>query len=158
MTITGQEKALPKSNLTHPWPKLYGSAIGRPRRTEPGQPIETASYAQSAASCFTPETISLGVSFGPDGRFRCILCPLARILTEVPPMSTTSTFLTRDFLASAARSRRAAPRTLVRGDLASTAATRALEDRGLAHHTPPALPAAARAPEVATRPRHRKAK
>src|SRR5262249_12107345 len=117
---------------------------------------ETASYAQSAASCFTPETISLGVSFGPDGSFRCILCPLARILTEVPPMSTTSTFLTRDFLASAARSRRAAPRALVRGDLASTAATRALADSGVARHSLAEL--TADAPEVATRPRHGKAK
>src|SRR5262249_25604054 len=63
----------------------------------------------------------------PEANTASILCPLTRILTEVPPMSTTSTFLTRDFLTSAARSRRAAPRTLVRGDLASTAATRALE-------------------------------
>jgi hypothetical protein len=60
-------------------------------------------------SFFTPETICFGVIFGPDGSDRCTLWPLARILTEVPPMSTTSTFLAADVFATSARSCRPCP-------------------------------------------------
>src|SRR6516165_8510899 len=62
--------------------------------------METTSYVQSAASFFTPETIRVGVSVGPDRNDRIAVCPLARIFTEVPPTSTTSTFLPEESLAS----------------------------------------------------------
>ena len=52
------------------------------------------SYIQSPASFLTPETIRLGVSVGPDENDRRSLCPVARILTELPPTSTAITALT----------------------------------------------------------------
>src|SRR5208283_4962634 len=48
----------------------------------------------------TPETIRLGVSVGPDENDRRSLCPVARILTELPPTSTAITALTKDFIAT----------------------------------------------------------
>src|SRR5262249_39837792 len=53
-----------------------------------------------SASFFTLETIRLGVSIGPDRNDRTSVCPLARIFTEVPPTSMTSTFLPEGPLAS----------------------------------------------------------
>ena len=97
-TFTGRPKAAAKSNPTQPRPRLCGSATGRPRRTGPGIADRHHVIRPSAASFLTPETIRLGVSVGPDGNDRRSCCPLARILTEVPPTSTTSTFLTEDFL------------------------------------------------------------
>src|SRR6516225_10403329 len=91
--LTGQPNACTKSNATHPRPRLTGSADGRPFNTGPGYPSETASYAQSAASFFTLDAIRLGVSVGPDRKDRLSVCPVARIFTEVPPTSMTSTFL-----------------------------------------------------------------
>src|SRR6516165_7223098 len=62
--------------------------------------MDTTSYIQPAASFFTPETIRPGVSVGPDRKDRISVCPLARIFTEVPPTSMTSTFLPEGSLAS----------------------------------------------------------
>src|SRR5438045_2321748 len=92
-TLTGQPKACVKSKATQPRPKLAGSADGRPARTGPGNPIETTSYLQSVASFFTPKTIRLGVSVGPDRNDRLSVCPVARIFTDVPPTSMTNTRL-----------------------------------------------------------------
>src|SRR5580704_1795240 len=124
--LTGQPNAAPKSNPTHPHPKLYGSAIGRPRRTGPGYPIDTRSYIQSPASFLTPETIRLGVSVGPDKNDRRSLCPVARILTELPPTSTASTALTEDFIATS--SCRTVPFSTASSDQARTALARSLEN------------------------------
>src|SRR5258708_7978893 len=70
----------------------------------------------------------LGVIFGPDGNERRALCPLARILTEFPPTSTTSTLFATDFSPAVARCRRTAPRSALNSDVASTAASSPLED------------------------------
>jgi hypothetical protein len=40
---------------------------------------------------FTPCTIRAGVRVGPERNDRLCVSPVARILTELPPMSTTST-------------------------------------------------------------------
>src|SRR3974390_1704798 len=100
MILTGQPNACPKSNATHPRPRLTGSADGRPFKTGPGYPIEIASYAQSAASFFALDAIRPGVSIGPDRKDRLSVCPVARIFTEVPPTSMTSTFLMEERLAA----------------------------------------------------------
>jgi hypothetical protein len=44
-------------------------------------------------------TILVGVRVEPDGVFRIVFCPVARIFTLVPPMSTTSTRMARDAVA-----------------------------------------------------------
>src|SRR5215470_17045290 len=84
--------------------------------------------------------MSLGVIFGPDGNERCTLCPLRRILTALPPTSTTSTLFATNFFAAAAPlptlsptlpfpdcrgglGRGLAPRLAMNGDPASTAAS-----------------------------------
>src|SRR6186997_2806827 len=85
------------------------------------------SCVHPTASFLTSETIRLGVSVGPDGKDRRSCCPLARILTEVPPTSTTSTFLTEDFFATTDRSGRAVLR-LRASDFDFTASARSLED------------------------------
>src|SRR5262249_39896745 len=77
--------------------------MGQPCRTGPGYPIDTTSYVQPRASFFTPDTICLGVNVGPDGNERSSFCPVARILTEVPPTSTTNTFLPEDVSAKPTR-------------------------------------------------------
>src|SRR5215510_10109548 len=128
-TFTGRPNAAAKSNPTHPRPRLYGSAIGQPCRTGPGYPIDTRSYVQPRASFFTPDTICLGVNVGPDGNERSSFCPLARILTEVPPTSTTNTFPAADAFATSARSFRA--RWATGRDFAFTALARSLEHGGL---------------------------
>src|SRR3954468_211838 len=92
--------------------------------------MDTRSCAHPAASFLTPETIRLGVNVGPDGNERRSCCPLARILTEVPPTSTTSTFLTEDFFATPDLSGRAALR-LSASDLDFTMSARPLENVGL---------------------------
>src|SRR5205807_8507737 len=70
--------------------------------------MDTTSYFHSAVSFLTPETMRLGVRVGPEENSRAWACPVARTLTCVPPMSTTSTFkweasdilrLLRDFTA-----------------------------------------------------------
>src|SRR5499433_4540705 len=125
-TFTGRPNAAAKSNPTHPRPRLCGSAIGQPCRTGPGYPIDTTSYVQPRASFFTPDTICLGVNVGPDGNERSSFCPVARILTEVPPTSTTNTFAAADVFATSARSCRPRRRWAVR-DFAFTALARSLE-------------------------------
>src|SRR5215470_15538850 len=55
--------------------------------------MDTASYFQSPASFLTPATIRFGVMVGPDGNLRDSSCPVARILTWVPPRSIASTFM-----------------------------------------------------------------
>src|SRR5215813_12762065 len=61
------------------------------------------SYVHPLASFLTPDTIRLGVKVGPDGNDRRSVCPVARILTEVPPTSTTSTFLAENVFATRLR-------------------------------------------------------
>src|SRR5262245_39675923 len=61
------------------------------------------SYVHPLASFLTPDTIRLGVKVGPDGNDRRTVCPVARILTEVPPTSTTSTFLAENVFATRVR-------------------------------------------------------
>src|SRR5215510_3272403 len=61
------------------------------------------SYVHPMASFFTPDTFRLGVKVGPDGNDRRSVCPVARILTEVPPTSTTSTFLAENVFATRVR-------------------------------------------------------
>lgn len=141
MTFTGRPSTAAKSNPTHPRPRLCGSAIGRPRRTGPGKPIDTTSYLQSRASFFTPETMRLGVNVGPDGNDRCSFCPVARILTEVPPTSMTSTLFTEDFCAMTTRSRRPVRRCAPSRDFTFTTPTRSLEYDGFgADHTHQVVP------------------
>src|SRR5262245_1845530 len=108
-------------------------------RTVPVYPIDTTSYVQSRASFLTPDTIWLGVSVGPDGNERFSFCPLARILTEVPPTSTTNTFPAADAFATSARSFR--PRWAAGRDFAFTALARSLEYGGFgADHTHQVVP------------------
>src|SRR5215475_4227396 len=95
-----------------------------------GEPIDTTSYLQSRASFLTPDTICLGVNVGPDGNERSSFCPLARILTEVPPTSTTNTFPAADAFATSARSCRPRRRWAARRDFAFTALARSLEYGG----------------------------
>src|SRR5712691_7045123 len=92
-SFTGQPKADLKLKPTHPPPRLRGSATGRFRKTGPGKPIETASYFQSPVTFFTPATICLAVSVGPEANFRGSRSPLTSTLTCVPPTSTTNTFI-----------------------------------------------------------------
>src|SRR5260370_26221113 len=96
-SFTGQPKADLKLNPTHPPPRLRGSATGRFLSTGPGKPIDTASYFQSPAICFTPATISLAVSFGPDSNFRGSRSPLRSTLISSPPTSITKTFIISPF-------------------------------------------------------------
>src|SRR5262249_21005861 len=93
MIFTGQLNAASKLNPTHPRPRLCGSDTGRPRMTGPGYPMDTALYVQPAASLLTRETIRLGVNIGPESTCRCVVSPVTRILTCVPPTSTTRTFI-----------------------------------------------------------------
>src|SRR6266446_1165614 len=130
MTFTGQPNAAAKSNPTHPRPRLRGSATGRPWRTGPGYPIDTTSYFQSPASFLTSDTIRLGVSVGPDANARRSCCPVARIFTEVPPTSTTSTFRLGDDLTRPARLAGSIRRKPARRELASTVLARSLEHSG----------------------------
>src|SRR5262245_23808497 len=129
-TFTGRPNAAAKSNPTHPRPRLYGSAIGQPCRTGPGYPIDTRSYVQPRASFFTPDTICLGVNVGPDGNQRSSFCPLVRILTEVPPTSTTNIFLPEDVFATPTRRCRPVLRRGAGRDFAFTALARSLEHGG----------------------------
>ena len=92
ITLTGHLNAASKSNPAHPFPKLYGSATARFLMTTPGYPIDAAPYFQSFASLLTPATICLAVSLGPDENSRNCFCPVARIFTCVPPISTTRIF------------------------------------------------------------------
>src|SRR5262245_47438768 len=85
------------------------------------------SYVHPLASFLTPDTIRLGVNVGPDGNERRSACPVARILTEVPPTSTTSTFLAEDVFATGARFRRPVRRLAAYRDFAFTALARSLE-------------------------------
>src|SRR5215467_4676795 len=141
-TFTGRPNAAAKSNPTHPRPRLCGSAIGQPCRTGPGYPIDTTSYVQPRASFFTPDTICLGVNVGPDGNERSSFCPVARILTEVPPTSTTNTFPAADAFATSARSCRIRRRWADR-EVAFTALARSLEYGGFgadhAHQVVPGI-------------------
>src|ERR1700730_4455967 len=125
-TFTGRPNAAAKSNPTHPRPRLYGSAIGQPCKTGPAYPIDTTSYVQPRASFSTPDTICLGVNVGPDGNERSSVCPVAMILTEVPPTSTTNTFPAADAFATSARSCRTRRRWAGR-DVTFTALARSLE-------------------------------
>ena len=80
-----------------------------------------------SASFLTPETIRRGVNIGPDGNDSRSVCPVARILTDIPPTSTTSTFLGDDALAMRARSPRPIRRLAACRDFAFTTLTRPLE-------------------------------
>src|SRR6202047_2742535 len=88
--------------------------------------MDTRSYIQSPASFLTPETIRLGVSVGPDKNDRRSLCPVARILTELPPTSTASTALTEDFIATSFC--RTVPFSTASSDLARIALARSREN------------------------------
>src|SRR5262245_2615825 len=110
-------------------------------RTVPVYPIDTTTYVQSRASFLTPDTIWLGVNVGPDKNERFSFCPLARILTEVPPTSTTNTFPAADVFATSARSGRPRRRWAARRDFAFTALARSLEYGGFgADHTHQVVP------------------
>src|SRR6266850_5856310 len=54
--------------------------------------MEITSYFHPRASFLTPAAICWGVSVGPEANSRCSSCPVARVFTWVPPMSTTRTF------------------------------------------------------------------
>src|SRR5438105_15817770 len=92
MIRTGRPNAFLKSNLTQPLPRFHGSRTGRPLLTGPGNPIDTASYAQSLATSRTARTMTCGVIRGPDGIFTGVRWPDARTLIFVPPTSTTRIF------------------------------------------------------------------
>src|SRR5271165_4385442 len=92
-SFTGQPNARWKSKPTQPLPRLHGSVTGRFRSTGPGNPIETASYFQPGVIFFTPATICLAVSAGPDANFRGSHSPLTSTFTWLPPTSITSTFM-----------------------------------------------------------------
>src|SRR5262249_22104212 len=62
------------------------------------------------ASFLTPTTICSAVSVGPEGNLRGSSCPVARILTVVPPTSTTSTFMATPSLKHTLVSPRRMPR------------------------------------------------
>jgi NADPH-dependent 2,4-dienoyl-CoA reductase/sulfur reductase-like enzyme len=68
----------------------------------------------------------LGVSVGPDKNDRRSLCPVARILTELPPTSTASTALTEDFIATSFC--RTVPFSTASSDLARIALARSREN------------------------------
>src|SRR5258707_7261801 len=68
--------------------------------TGPGKPSDTKSNFQSRTDFLTRRTILRGVMVGPDGYFRGSFCPVASILTFVPPTSMTRTL--GDFAACAA--------------------------------------------------------
>src|SRR5215470_15357313 len=85
------------------------------------------SYLHPRASFLTPDTIRLGVIFGPDGNERRSVCPVARILTDVPPTSTTSTFLAEDVFTTRACFFRPVRRLAACRDFAFTALARSLE-------------------------------
>src|SRR5882724_3446282 len=55
--------------------------------------MEITSYFHPRASFLTPAAIRWGVSVGPETNSRGSSCPVARIFTWVPPMSTTRTFM-----------------------------------------------------------------
>src|SRR2546422_10070708 len=55
--------------------------------------METASYSQSDVSSLIFSTSLPGVRRLPDDALRGFVCPVARILSLVPPMSTTRTLL-----------------------------------------------------------------
>src|SRR6266850_1960648 len=89
--FTGQPKALLKSNLIHPPPRLCGSRSGCPLMMGPGYPRDTRSNFQSFTHSLTTRTILPAVIVGPDGILRGSFCPVASILMFVPPTSTTRT-------------------------------------------------------------------
>src|SRR5215472_4175372 len=91
MTLTGQPKALRKSNPIQPLPRLCGSRRGHPLMIGPGKPNDTQSNFQSRTKFLTTRTIFRGVMVGPDGHFRGSFCPVASTLMFVPPMSMTRT-------------------------------------------------------------------
>src|SRR6516162_6601798 len=100
MILTGQPKALRKSNPIQPSLRLWGSRRGHSLMMGPGKPSEIQSNFQSRTDFLTTWTILRGVMAGPDGYFRGSFCPLASILTFVPPRSMTRTLA--DFAARAA--------------------------------------------------------
>src|SRR5215469_1589979 len=91
MTLTGQPKALRKSNPIQPLPRLCGSRRGHSLMIGPGKPSDTQSNFQSWTNFLTTRTILRGVMVGPDGYFRGSFCPVASTLMFVPPMSMTRT-------------------------------------------------------------------
>src|SRR5262249_44340288 len=93
ITFTGHLNSFSKLYPLQPDPRFHGSASGRLLTTTPGYPIDTESYLQSLATFLTPATICLGVNLGPDGNSRDCFCPVTRIFTWVPPISTTNTFI-----------------------------------------------------------------
>ena len=62
-----------------------GSVMGCPHRTGPGKPTETGADGRRGR----------GATSGPEGNFRGVSCPVASILTFVPPISTTRMFTGR---------------------------------------------------------------
>src|SRR5438874_2014115 len=52
--------------------------------------MDTASYSQPSAKLCTVSTSAAGVNSLPEGAFRGSTCPVARIFTFVPPISTAS--------------------------------------------------------------------
>jgi hypothetical protein len=93
MIRTGLRKALAKSNRTQPEARLWGSATGRPRSTNPGYPIAMPSNFQSRVILRTPDTNRAGVMRGPEANARLSTCPEASSFTWVPPMSMTRMFM-----------------------------------------------------------------
>ena len=83
-----------------------------------------------AGELLDPDTIRLGVNVGLDGNERRSVCPVARILTEVPPTSTTTSgqrFAGRGRLVTRARFRRPVPRGFAFTALAARLSTADLE-------------------------------
>src|SRR5246127_996125 len=92
MILTGQPKALLNANPIQPLPRLWGSRRGHSLMMGPGNPSDTQSNFQSRTDFLTTRIILPGVMVGPDGYLRGSVCPLASILTLVPPTSITRTF------------------------------------------------------------------
>src|SRR5215472_17463952 len=91
MILIGQPKALRKLNPIQPPPRLWGSRRGHSLMMGQGRPSDTQSKLQSPTNFLTIRTILRGAMVGPDGNLRGSFCPVASILTFVPPTSITRT-------------------------------------------------------------------
>ena len=94
-TLTRCLNAASKSNPTQPRPRLCGSANGRFRTYRFRGSQWTSRHTASPLASFrdSGDHLLRRHAPGPDGNLRGSSCPVARILTFVPPISITSTFM-----------------------------------------------------------------
>ena len=123
-----QSAALPAQSAQNPpsqqqSPAQPPAAGQQPASGQQGQPSNQSDQSDDSSG----PTIRLGVNVGPDGNKRRSVCPVARILTEVPPTSTASTFLAEEVFAARALFRRPVRRLAECRDFAFTALARSLE-------------------------------